>query len=972
MTGLLYLCFFCSGLSGLIYQVVWVRLFGNVFGNAVYSASLVIAVFMLGLGAGSYIVGTWADRRYAVQPGSLLRVFGLFELAIGVMGLGLAAALPHLGQLSAVVSSYSRDGNGWLVLSATSHAARVGFAIILLTPITLLMGGTLTLLIRYLVRTDLAVGSRRIAALYGINTAGAALGAFLTDFALVPAVGLRGTQWVALSFNLAAAAGALLLARRVAEFRLAGGPDQPSRFALRQSAKATVGGSPHPGSRVPIPDPGSRVPDPPSSSRSPSRCPASPPWDSRSCGSGISRCCLAGSVPSCRSCSPSSSAALLLGRSLVEYLLRRTSRPAPWWMAAQALFVASSMAGLAAADAGAIREAVASAAMNARTGAGPARALQELWFNAGPILLGAGLPALLMGLSFPLANAIIQRTEEGVGRRAGVLYLSNTVGAVCGSLATGVLLLPALGIQGSATVLAIAAALAVVPLHWAIAPRTSRAFAGSALTAGAAIALWLLLPPNHIVARTLVLPPGQVRVLSLSEDITEVIAVTEAPGAGRTLFTNGHPMSSTEPLAQRYMRALAHIPLLSMAAPPEHVLVIGFGVGNTAHAATLHPSIQRVDVVDLSRHVLNHAGYFADTNGSVLTHPRVVVHVNDGRQHLQMDRGASYDLITLEPPPIVHAGVAALYSREFYRLARGRLTPGGFLSQWLPVDQVPEATALAMIRAFLDVFPESVLVSGAQSNLLLIGTNGPSIEIDPARVEAALADAPAVRDDLQRIDLGTVREIVGTFVGSAQTMAAATRESVAVTDDRPIQEYGARSLLNFGEAAPASVIDVRQVAAWCPACFVDDRTIPPLQGLDTYLALLDRAYFATGEEVARTRGFGRWGARVLAGSAYLGATVPESAEVHAILGSALRDAGQFDEAIEEFQAALKLTPRSARVHNDLGIALAMQGKLDEAIERFEEAVETEPGFDDAQRNLATARKQRAAGSRQRAGGSGQE
>ncbi len=89
---------------------------------------------------------------------------------------------------------------------------------------------------------------------------------------------------------------------------------------------------------------------------------------------------------------------------------------------------------------------------------------------------------------------------------------------------------------------------------------------------------------------------------------------------------------------------------------------------------------------------------------------------------------------------------------------------------------MPEATALAMIRAFLDVFPQSVLVSGAQSNLLLIGANGPSIEIDPARVEAALARAPAVRRDLQRIDLGTVREIVGTFVGSAQTMAAATRD----------------------------------------------------------------------------------------------------------------------------------------------------------------------------------------------------
>jgi predicted membrane-bound spermidine synthase len=96
MTGLLYLLFFCSGLSGLIYQVVWVREFGNVFGNTIYSASLVIAVFMLGLGLGSYLVGIWADRRYAAQPESLLRTYGYVELIIALMGLGISALLPHL------------------------------------------------------------------------------------------------------------------------------------------------------------------------------------------------------------------------------------------------------------------------------------------------------------------------------------------------------------------------------------------------------------------------------------------------------------------------------------------------------------------------------------------------------------------------------------------------------------------------------------------------------------------------------------------------------------------------------------------------------------------------------------------------------------------------------------------------------------------------------------------------------------
>src|SRR2546425_8238337 len=109
MAALPYLFFFCSGLSGLIYQVVWVRVFGNVFGNTVHSASLVVAVFMLGLGVGSVAVGIWADRRYATQPTSLLRSYGYFELAIGLMGLGISIVLPDLGRISTLVSAYSRD-----------------------------------------------------------------------------------------------------------------------------------------------------------------------------------------------------------------------------------------------------------------------------------------------------------------------------------------------------------------------------------------------------------------------------------------------------------------------------------------------------------------------------------------------------------------------------------------------------------------------------------------------------------------------------------------------------------------------------------------------------------------------------------------------------------------------------------------------------------------------------------------------
>ena len=949
--ALVYFLFFCSGLSGLIYQVVWVRVFGNVFGNTVYSTSLVVAVFMFGLGAGSYVVGVWADRRYLARRGSLIGAYGLAELVIGVIGFGIAALLPRLGQVSALVSSYSRAPNGWYVLSSTTHLARAGIAFALLTPITVLMGGTLTLLIRHLVRSDVEAGGRRIATLYGVNTGGAALGCFLTDFQLVPMFGLYGTQLVAVSFNIVAAAGAFLLARS-AQLE----PGAVAAKRLKRSVHPppdTVGVQPSGAGPFAVPLIGLAI-----------------------AMSGFAAMgmeilwfrhvsILLGGF---RAVFSLLMTVILVGigaGSLTSgLLLRRSVRPAQWLMVVQGVFVALTLLGLAAADASAIEQAVmANRAYHDAAGFESTlqRTLRELWFNTRPILLEVGLPALLMGFSFPLANAIVQRTDRLIGRRAGVLYFSNTCGAVCGSLAAGFLLLPVFGIQGSATVLAIGAAFAVLPLYLAarLPDRLPRATADAgsvtpALTAsmllgGVALGLWFLLPSGYVVTHAA--PPlKNERLLTLHEGLTEVVAVADVSGNGRTLLTNGHPMSSTAWLSQRYMRALAHIPLLAMDAP-ESVLVIGFGVGNTTHAATLHPSIRRVEVADLSKGVLAHAGYFTDVNRDVLADPRVAVYVNDGRHHLQMRRPASYDLVTLEPPPIGYAGVAALYSREFYELARTRLKPNGFISQWLPAYQVPAETTLAMVRAFVGVFPHAVLLSGSEADLLLVGTAGSSIEIDPDQLTRALSNAPAVEADLRRLDLGTAREIVGTFVGSAQTLADATRDVVPVSDDRPIQEYGVRSLLDFGEAVPPSIVNLRQVSAWCPKCFVGGKPVRLVEGLDTYLALVERAYAASPAEVARARSLAEHRRRLIAGSAYLGAIVPDSVDVHNMLGIAFAEKGHIDEAIAEFREALRLDSDSAPTHWHLGAALAYRGAREEAVTHLRRSVQLDPNNALARRDL---------------------
>jgi len=235
--------------------------------------------------------------------------------------------------------------------------------------------------------------------------------------------------------------------------------------------------------------------------------------------------------------------------------------------------------------------------------------------------------------------------------------------------------------------------------------------------------------------------------------------------------------------------------------------------------------------------------------------------------------------------------------------------------------------------------------------LLLLGANEARIEIDPARVAGLLAKAPGVRADLQRLDLGTPREIVGAFVGSAATLTQATRDVTPVTDDRPIQEYGVRSLLDFGESVPASIVDLRQVTAWCPTCFIGGKPAPGVEGLDTYLALTDRAYRAPPLEVARARNLAEQHGRVVAGSAYLGALVPESADVHNILGIALAGRGRMDEAIAEFREALRLDPGSAQTHWHLGAALAYRGARDEAVEHLRESVRLDPDNVNARHDL---------------------
>jgi spermidine synthase len=474
----------------------------------------------------------------------------------------------------------------------------------------------------------------------------------------------------------------------------------------------------------------------------------------------------------------------------------------------------------------------------------------------GAIFQVVSLPAFFMGSSYPLANAIVQDQEGTVGRRAGMLYLANSFGSVTGSAMTGFVLLPHLGMKWSLFGLLACGLSSLIPLAFtggggrpSLKHLRGPVWVLAAALATALIMLiaWSRTPADELIVRSFrAVASAKVRavlrppfLVATSEGPLESIVVLDTPGQGRALYTNGHPMSSTALGAQRYMRAFVHLPLLHLETP-ENVLVICFGVGNTAHAASLHTSVRRIEVVDISRHVLDQAKYFTDTNGGVLRDPRVAVFVNDGRQHLRMMAQARYDLITLEPPPINFSGVASLYSREFYALARSRLRSGGFLSQWLPAHLASPAAVRSMVRAFTDVFPGSLLLHGGGGNFLLVGRRDHAIQLDPATLERRLEANPRVRADLERVEMGTSTDIFGTFAANATRLESFVAHSTPLTDDLPVIEYDRPYRVQAG--VPEGLADVGGVATWCPGCFTEGGPIEAMRDLPTYLAVMNGFY----------------------------------------------------------------------------------------------------------------------------------
>ena len=754
--------FFLSGVCGLVYEVVWARQLTRVLGVSVYATATVLAAYMAGLALGSFVFGRRIDR--ARNP---VRVYALLELAIAVCGLTIPFALDAARALFASVGD--AFGERFALLSAFRSLIAL---CVLLVP-TFLMGGTLPAIARYLVERRESVGWN-VALLYALNTLGGAVGVVVTGFVLIPHLGLSATTGLAVAGNLLV--GTVLLVARVGEDAAPRAPAAevvapaaPARTVLLVGAVFALSGFAALAYEVVW-----------------TRVLVVHVHNSSYAFSTMLAVFLTG---------------LVLGDALMIRLYDRVARPL-WWLGGVQVAVGISVVAAAAvyAPLGSIGAFVSGAAGLDSWGTSVSR----MFLQAALVMLPF---TLLLGTTFPLVARIVCSDVATVGRTLANVYAANTCGAIAGALASAFVLIPLLGLRGSLLFLSALNVLLGAACWFADEPRPRARMALCAVILGA-LALPHAAIPTSLFSE--VFGDSQRRLIYYREGATDTTGIWEALPSGHRVVFYGDQRGTAGTNTNSLNRTQGHLAHL-LHPQPTASLQIGFGVGNTLAAASLHPEVLRLDCVELSPHVRETAPYFW-TNARVLDDPKVRLVVDDGRNYLLRTR-ERYQVITLEPPNVYTAGVVDLYTREFYALASEALSDDGILSQWIAAVDHEDEDVRQMLRAVAEVFPEVTLwdmgpldefgIESPTGFLLVVASRKP-LRIDPRELERRMGLEP-VHADLQAIGLARPTRLLSLFIAGDTGVRAWTHGASPVTDDFTRVDYAsARSVYSgFGQGFAA-------------------------------------------------------------------------------------------------------------------------------------------------------------------------
>jgi spermidine synthase len=714
-----------SGCAALIYQVVWFQLLGVVLGASAVSVGILLATFMGGMCLGSGLYARFVAPRY--DP---LRVLGCLEVGIAILGVGVLVALPAIG---GIYTALAGTGTSGLLLRALIACA-------CLLPATVLMGATLPAVARWTETTR--DGVARIGLLYCGNVAGAVIGAVLAGFYLLREHDVAFATVFAASLNLGVALFAFALARK-------------TRHAI---PRATNGNGEM----------------------------SAAPWPIYLTIALSGMTALAAEVVWTRALS------LLLGATVYAF----------------ALIVAVFLLGLAI---GSGIGAQLARKVDARSALGACQVLLCFAIAWGAYALARQLPywpldvtlpapsavalqldliraayailpaALLWGASFPLALAALGAREADPARVVGNVYVANTLGAVCGAIATSLVLIPWLGSRGTQQALIVAAAfagaLALAHFVGRVERRLARSGAAAA-TLAIVSALVLAVPdlPRELVAFGRFLPTRGVGadVVYAGEGASASIAVSEENGV-RTFHSAGKPQASTHVQDMLLQRMLGHLATL-VPESGRSFLVIGLGAGVTAGAVAIDPRAERVVVAEIEPLALHAAAeYFRPENFAVVDNPIVDIRIDDGRHYLATT-DATFDAITSDPLDPWVKGAAALYTREFWQLARSRLNPGGVVTVFVQLYETTEEAVKSEIASFFEAFPNGAVfantVQGMGYDVVLLGRSGDAlIDVDAIQRRLASVEYEPVRRSLAEVGFHSAVDILGTYVGSATDFA---------------------------------------------------------------------------------------------------------------------------------------------------------------------------------------------------------
>jgi spermidine synthase len=742
-------------------------------GHSTAAVSTVVAAFMGGLATGAALGGRVADRFTRRQA-----LYG-YALLEGVVIL-TALAIPFvLAALAPTVLPWAyRDGEpGWLFPLAR---VALGFSALFLPAMAL--GATFPFGVRWFVpdpgHAGLAGG-----ALYAANTVGAGAGAISAGFLLIPSIGVSGATFTGVAAGGAAIALALL----------AGG--RPSASEGEPAAEKVV--KKKKGSRE-------------LSSARQTEQPA-PRW------LGSAMLAVSGAATFLLEIAWARVFATVMGPSTYAFAATLTGMIGGLAIGSA---VGAAIAGrtrrpelpLVIALGGA---ALAAAWLTSFAGSGfPLMLIEEVARNSEPfgelVIRNAARVAMLvapvavgLGVAYPLSLALAAAGKDKVARSLGTAYAINTLASVVGSLGAGFVAIPLLGLEntlrtGSGLLLAGAATAAVAGRLSTTARVMATLPAAAALVVMIAAGSWdreLLASggykyaarvPKDVDLRT-ALKAG--RLLHYQEGTTGIVSVKLLTG-DRSLAIDGKVDASTsgDMLTQK---VLAHLPLL-LHEDPHTVCIIGLGSGITLASALTHP-VNSVDVVEISPEVVAASRFFAEENRNALNDARTRLVVGDGRSHLAWSR-RHYDIIVSEPSNPWMAGVAALFTREFFTAVRDRLAPDGIFCQWAHTYDISDADLRSIVETFRSVFPDGTMWLVGDGDLLLVGAAGP-LDTRLANVERNWL-RPGVAADLAGPFLLEPFGLLSLFSGGSAELEAYAAGAPEQTDDRMALEFTGPGALN--------------------------------------------------------------------------------------------------------------------------------------------------------------------------------